>query len=123
MDAAWLGRVVLFEGATVGAVVSGLPLLNMSTRKVVSILSGAFGHMRPGSGFLSIHIWYALSRAAAGSRQARPEGGVARPCHVEYATGRSLPSDKTDTMEGAALAREALAPKTSYIDRSAGADL
>jgi phosphatidylethanolamine/phosphatidyl-N-methylethanolamine N-methyltransferase len=51
MDASRLGHYVLFEGAPVGAVVSGLPLLNMSTRKVVSILSGAFRYMRPGGAF------------------------------------------------------------------------
>jgi phospholipid N-methyltransferase len=51
MDAARLGSERLFEGAPVGAVVSGLPLLNMSTRKVVSILNGAFGYLRPGGAF------------------------------------------------------------------------
>lgn len=51
MDAARLGSERLFEGAPVGAVVSGLPLLNMSTRRVVSILSGAFGYLRPGGAF------------------------------------------------------------------------
>lgn len=51
MDAAWLGRDVLFHDAPVGAIVSGLPLLNTSTRKVVSILTGAFGYMRRGAAF------------------------------------------------------------------------
>jgi phosphatidylethanolamine/phosphatidyl-N-methylethanolamine N-methyltransferase len=48
MDAAWLDRYALFEKMPVGAVVSGLPLLNMTPRKVVSILTGAFSYMRPG---------------------------------------------------------------------------
>jgi len=47
MDASQLGSYDLFSGATVGAVVSGLPLLSMSPRKVMSILSGAFSHIRP----------------------------------------------------------------------------
>jgi len=51
MDAARLCSERLFEGAPVGAVVSGLPLLNMSTRKVVSIINGAFSYLRPGGAF------------------------------------------------------------------------
>ena len=51
MDASQLGSYDLFPGADVGAVVSGLPLLTMSPRKVMSILSGAFCHMRPTGSF------------------------------------------------------------------------
>jgi phospholipid N-methyltransferase len=51
MDAARLATERLYEGAPVGAIVSGLPLLNMSTRKVVSILGGAFSYLRPGGAF------------------------------------------------------------------------
>ncbi|MDQ8729367.1 SAM-dependent methyltransferase [Bradyrhizobium sp. LHD-71] len=51
MDAGRLAGSRLFEGAPVGAVISGLPLLNMSTRKIVAILSGAFSYMRPGAAF------------------------------------------------------------------------
>lgn len=51
MDASKLARYELFAEATVGAVVSGLPLLSMSPRKVMSILSGAFGYIRPEGGF------------------------------------------------------------------------
>ena len=51
MDASQLGSYDLFPGANVGAVVSGLPLLTMSPRKVMSILSGAFSHMRPTGSF------------------------------------------------------------------------
>jgi phospholipid N-methyltransferase len=51
MDAARLTAHRLYEGAPVGAVISGLPLLNMSTRKVVSILGGAFSYVRPGGAF------------------------------------------------------------------------
>jgi len=51
MDASQLGSYDLFPGANVGAVISGLPLLTMSPRKVMSILSGAFSHMRPSGSF------------------------------------------------------------------------
>jgi phospholipid N-methyltransferase len=51
MDAARLAMERLYDDAPVGAVVSGLPLLNMSTRKVVSILGGAFSYVRPGGAF------------------------------------------------------------------------
>ncbi|WP_426615990.1 class I SAM-dependent methyltransferase [Bradyrhizobium sp. McL0616] len=51
MDAGRLATERLYDGAPVGAVVSGLPLLNMSTRKVVSIISGAFSYVRPGGAF------------------------------------------------------------------------
>lgn len=51
MDAARLASERLYDGAPVGAVVSGLPLLNMSPRKVISIVSGAFSYMRPGAAF------------------------------------------------------------------------
>lgn len=51
IDAARLTTHRLYEGAPVGAVVSGLPMLNMSMRKVVSIVSGAFSYIRPGGAF------------------------------------------------------------------------
>ena len=51
MDAGRLASERLFEGAPVGAVVSGLPLLNMSPRKVISIVGGAFSYVRPGGAF------------------------------------------------------------------------
>jgi phosphatidylethanolamine/phosphatidyl-N-methylethanolamine N-methyltransferase len=51
IDAARLASHYLFDGPSVGAVVSGLPLLNMSPRKVVGILSGAFSYLRPGGAF------------------------------------------------------------------------
>lgn len=51
MDAGRLNTIG-FDGAqTIGAVVSGLPLLSMPPRKVMAILSGAFGHMRTGGAF------------------------------------------------------------------------
>jgi phospholipid N-methyltransferase len=62
MDAGWLGNSNLFEGASVGAVVSGLPLLNMSTRKIISIVGGALCYMA-GRCILSVHIRYALPGA------------------------------------------------------------
>jgi phosphatidylethanolamine/phosphatidyl-N-methylethanolamine N-methyltransferase len=51
MDASQLGQYDLFPDAPAGAVVGGLPLLSMSPRKVISILSGAFSHIRPGGAF------------------------------------------------------------------------
>lgn len=50
-DASQLARYRLFEGAPLGAVVSGLPLLNMGPRKIMAILSGAFGYLRPRGAF------------------------------------------------------------------------
>ncbi|MBR0898808.1 methyltransferase domain-containing protein [Bradyrhizobium tropiciagri] len=54
MDAAWLKRERLFEGAPVGAVVSGLGLLIMPPEKVTAILDGAFGYLRPDGAFYQI---------------------------------------------------------------------
>ncbi len=51
MDAARLGTSGIAEDASVGAVVSGLPLLSMSTRKVVAIVGGAFRLLRPNGAF------------------------------------------------------------------------
>jgi phospholipid N-methyltransferase len=51
MDAAKLAHVELLAGEPLGAVVSGLPLLSMSPRKVTSILSGAFRHLKRGGAF------------------------------------------------------------------------
>lgn len=51
MDAGRLGARHIFEGAPVGAVVSGLPLLNMGPRKIMMILNGALGYVRPGGAF------------------------------------------------------------------------
>ncbi|MBN9435810.1 MAG: methyltransferase domain-containing protein [Bosea sp.] len=52
MDAARLAQHSLYVGAPVGAVVSGLPLLAMSPRKVTMILAGAFQLLRPGGYFV-----------------------------------------------------------------------
>ncbi len=46
MDASQLANYGLFPSPTVDAVISGLPLLTMSPRKVMSILSGAFTYVR-----------------------------------------------------------------------------
>jgi phosphatidylethanolamine/phosphatidyl-N-methylethanolamine N-methyltransferase len=51
MDAARLKDVELFGGARAGAVVSGLPLLSMSPKKVIAILEASFGHLRPEGAF------------------------------------------------------------------------
>ncbi|MER8828585.1 phospholipid methyltransferase [Mesorhizobium sp. M0938] len=47
MDATRLRTIELFDGRLAGAVVSGLPLLSIPSRKVMAILTGAFGKMRP----------------------------------------------------------------------------
>ncbi|MEA2951300.1 MAG: phosphatidylethanolamine/phosphatidyl-N-methylethanolamine N-methyltransferase [Alphaproteobacteria bacterium] len=54
MDAARLKDVELFGGARAGAVVSGLPLLSMSPKKVIAILEGSFGHLRPEGAFYQV---------------------------------------------------------------------
>lgn len=51
MDAVRLGERDLFHEACVGAVISGLPLLSMSSRKVISILKGAFRYMNSRGAF------------------------------------------------------------------------
>ncbi|MFB9947272.1 class I SAM-dependent methyltransferase [Rhizobium puerariae] len=51
MDAAKLAHANLFDGEVVGAVVSGLPLLSMSPRKITAILAGTFTYIRPGGAF------------------------------------------------------------------------
>ena len=51
MDASQLANYGLFPSPTVDAVISGLPLLTMSPRKVMSILSGAFTYVRAQGGF------------------------------------------------------------------------
>jgi phospholipid N-methyltransferase len=51
MDATRLARTPLYEGAPVGAVISGLPLLSMSPKQIMAILSGAFRCLRPGGSF------------------------------------------------------------------------
>jgi len=50
-DAARLRAVELFGGERAGAVLSGLPLLNMPADKVAEIVDGAFRHLRPGAAF------------------------------------------------------------------------
>ena len=51
LDAAKLSRSGIFEGEPLGAVVSGLPLLSMSPRKIAAILAGSFGYLRSGGSF------------------------------------------------------------------------
>lgn len=51
MDASRLGTARITEEGSVGCVVSGLPLLTMSPRKTVAILSGAFRYLRPNGVF------------------------------------------------------------------------
>ncbi|CAN5524745.1 rRNA adenine N-6-methyltransferase family protein [soil metagenome] len=46
MDAAWIDSQKVFAKGSFGAVVSGLPLLNMAPRKVEAILAGVFNSLR-----------------------------------------------------------------------------
>jgi phosphatidylethanolamine/phosphatidyl-N-methylethanolamine N-methyltransferase len=48
MDAARLGVCRLLGSAPLGSAISGLPLLNMSPRKVTAILTGVFSLLRKG---------------------------------------------------------------------------
>lgn len=48
MDAAWIVSHDLFKERPLGAVVSGIPLLNLSAKKVVAILTGVFSNLRDG---------------------------------------------------------------------------
>jgi phospholipid N-methyltransferase len=50
MDAAWMASHDLFEHP-LGAVVSGLPLLNFAPKKVTAILTAAFSKLRDGGSF------------------------------------------------------------------------
>lgn len=50
-DASRLRQARIAEGRQAGAVVSGLPLLNMSPRTVMGIMLGAFAHLKPGGCF------------------------------------------------------------------------
>jgi len=54
MDASRLREAALYEAGGVGAVISGLPVLSMPPRKVIAILRGAFGYLRPGGAFYQV---------------------------------------------------------------------
>lgn len=47
MDASDLGRVELFDGEPVKAVISGLPFLSMPARQIMGVLDGCFAHLSP----------------------------------------------------------------------------
>ncbi len=51
MDAARLGSSGILDDGSAGAVISGLPLLAMSPRKIVAILGGAFRYLRKDGAF------------------------------------------------------------------------
>lgn len=51
MDAGKLASMNVAEEGSMGAIVSGLPLLTMPTKKVVSIVSGALRYLRPNGAF------------------------------------------------------------------------
>lgn len=45
MDASDLGRIELFDGEPVKAVISGLPFLSMPARQIMGVLDGCFAHL------------------------------------------------------------------------------
>lgn len=51
MDATRLAEHALYDGAPVGAVVSGIPLLNLEPPQIDAIMDGAFHYLRPGGAF------------------------------------------------------------------------
>lgn len=51
VDAARIGPMDLGVQEPAGAVISGLPVLGMSRRKVLGVLAGAFRHLRPDGAF------------------------------------------------------------------------
>jgi phosphatidylethanolamine/phosphatidyl-N-methylethanolamine N-methyltransferase len=51
MDAAHMVSLKVAEDASIGSIVSGLPLLSMPPKKVISILGGAFRYMRADGAF------------------------------------------------------------------------
>lgn len=51
MDASRIKALTFEVPQSVGAVVSGLPLLSFSPRQILSILDGAFHHLSPGAAF------------------------------------------------------------------------
>ncbi|MBW9075627.1 class I SAM-dependent methyltransferase [Agrobacterium deltaense] len=58
MDATDLNDQELFELGSVAAVISGLPLLSMPPRKVVTILTTAFSYLQPGAAFYQFTYSY-----------------------------------------------------------------
>jgi phospholipid N-methyltransferase len=101
MDAARLGRKPLYDGAPVGAVVSGLPLLSMSPKQIMAILTGAFGYLRPGGSFYQFTY---MPRCPISPRllkrlglQATRIGGTLRniPPAAVYRISRSAPSPRS----------------------------
>jgi len=51
IDAARLREAALFDDAPLGAVISGLPLLNMSSETIRAIMDGAFAYLRNDGAF------------------------------------------------------------------------
>ena len=51
MDATDLGRVDLFDGEPVKAVISGLPFLSMPARAIIGVLDGCFAHLSADGSF------------------------------------------------------------------------
>ena len=101
MDAARLAHTPIFDGAPVGAVISGLPLLHMSPKKIMAILTGAFGYLRRDGSFYQFTY---MPRCPISSRllkrlglEATRIGGTLRniPPAAVYRISRSAPDPRS----------------------------
>ncbi len=83
-DAARIAGLELYAPRSVGAVVSGLPLLSMSPRKIMGVLIRRLPLSARGRRLLSVHLRPALPRPEADPRAARPRSrsGSAGPCGI-----------------------------------------
>ena len=89
IDAARLDRQTLFAGRRAGAVVCGLPLLNMPIRQQLGILRAAFSHVRAGGacylftyGFRCPVDRRVLARLGLRARKMSMVAGNLPPAHV-----------------------------------------
>ena len=93
MDAARLATEPLYVGAPVGAVVSGLPLLNMSTAQGGLDRQWRLQLCPPRRRVLPVHLRHELPDPAAGARPPRPARNVGGPGLPERAASRRLQAD------------------------------
>ena len=78
MDAAWMASHDLFEHK-LGAVVSGLPLLNFAPKKVTAILTAAFSKLRDGGSFYQFTYGMQCPVSKAQLDEARTAGELHGP--------------------------------------------
>ena len=109
MDAARLARKPLYEGAPVGAVVSGLPLLSMSPKQIMAILTWSVRLSPSGRLLLSVHLHAALSYLAAPPQAARSRSDSASGARSE--TSRPPPSIESREVLQIPVRPESLRPR------------